>query len=42
MSYIILMSITFVIGVIWSKDVMPIFKKVEQKFLEFCYKRLGK
>jgi hypothetical protein len=42
MSYIILMSITFVIGVIWSSDLMPIFKKVEQKFLGFLASRLSK
>ena len=42
MIYIILISASFVVGVLYSDDVMPIFKRVEKLVLGVLAKRLSK
>lgn len=42
MIYIILIAVSFGIGAVYSDDVIPLFKKLEQKVLELFAKRLEK
>jgi hypothetical protein len=42
MTYIILIAVSFGIGVAYSEDVIPLLKKLEQRVLNLLAKRMEK